>query len=60
MTPDFLEEIQSDWSMKLEEFLEVIGFERILTSKAVGKTIPDIGERRIRFTEIELCVCVCV
>ena len=45
MTPDFLEEIQSDWSMKLEEFLEVIGFERILTSKAVGKTIPDIGER---------------
>lgn len=42
--PDFLEEIQSDGSMKLEEFLEVIGFEWILTSKAVGKAIPDIGE----------------
>lgn len=31
MIPEYLEGIQPDWSSKLEEVSEVIGFEKMLT-----------------------------
>lgn len=49
----YLEEIQSDWSTKLEEFLEVIELKRILTNN--GKSHSKLREDLQKW---ENCVCV--
>lgn len=61
--PKYLEEIwiwkrvhTPSQSTKLEDFLEVIGFERVLTRHNDGKAIPDLGKSWMGGTKIEPCV----